>query len=70
MKEREKDLFDQWVRSNKINETFKNLCHFILVDECEECVPSRFENIYLDEKNMRTIEDAPVISHTLLQSPS
>ena len=57
------DLFDHWFRSKKLDKTFANLRQVILVEEFKECVSQDLKT-HLEDKNVKTLEEAAVISDT------
>ena len=56
------DLFDQWLRSQEID-NFQNFRQLILVEEFKDCVHQDLRT-HLEDKNVRTLEQAAVISDT------
>ena len=57
------DLFDQWFRSKKIPDSYDNLRQLILIEEFKECVHQDLRS-HLEDKNVKTLEDAAVLSDT------
>ncbi|KAK3095427.1 hypothetical protein FSP39_014552 [Pinctada imbricata] len=57
------DLFDQWFRSKKIPNSFDNLRQIILIEEFKECVHQDLRT-HLEDKNVKTVEEAAVLSDT------
>ncbi|KAK3092929.1 hypothetical protein FSP39_008989 [Pinctada imbricata] len=57
------DLFDQWFRSKKIPNSFDNLRQIILIEEFKECVHQDLRT-HLEDKNVKTLEEAAVLSDT------
>ncbi|KAK3084591.1 hypothetical protein FSP39_015997 [Pinctada imbricata] len=57
------DLFDQWFRSKKIPNSFDNLHQIILIEEFKECVHQDLRT-HLEDKNVKTLEEAAVLSDT------
>ncbi|KAK3086277.1 hypothetical protein FSP39_016214 [Pinctada imbricata] len=57
------DLFDQWFRSKKIPNSFDNLRQIILIEELKECVHQDLRT-HLEDKNVKTLEEAAVLSDT------
>ena len=57
------DLFDQWFRSKKIPDSYDNLRQLILIEEFKECVHQDLRT-HLEDKNVKTLEDAAVLSDT------
>ena len=57
------DLFDQWFRSKKIPNSYDNLRQLILIEEFKECVHQDLRS-HLEDKNVKTLEDAAVLSDT------
>ena len=56
------DLFDQWLRSQEID-NFQNFRQLILVEEFKDCVHQDLRT-HLEDKNVRTLDQAAVISDT------
>ena len=56
------DLFDQWLRSQEVD-TFQNFRQLILVEEFKDCVHQDLRT-HLEDKNVRTLDEAAVISDT------
>jgi hypothetical protein len=56
------DLFDQWLRSQEID-NFQNFRQLILVEEFKECAHQDLRT-HLEDKNVRTLDEAAVISDT------
>ena len=57
------DLFDQWFRSKKIPDSYDNSRQLILIEEFKECVHQDLRS-HLEDKNVKTLEDAAVLSDT------
>ncbi|KAK3084422.1 hypothetical protein FSP39_016366 [Pinctada imbricata] len=57
------DLFDQWFRSKKIPNSFDNLRQIVLIEEFKECVHQDLRT-HLEDKNVKTLEEAAVLSDT------
>ena len=57
------DLFDQWFRSKKIPDSYDNLRQLILIEEFKECVHQDLRS-HLEDKNVKTLEEAAVLSDT------
>ncbi|KAK3089262.1 hypothetical protein FSP39_002191 [Pinctada imbricata] len=57
------DLFDNWFRSKKIPNSFDNLRQIILIEEFKECVHQDLRT-HLEDKNVKTLEEAAVSSDT------
>ena len=57
------DLFDQWFRSKKISDSYDNLRQLILIEEFKECVHQDLRS-HLEDKNVKTLEEAAVLSDT------
>lgn len=60
-------MFDQWFRSKKLDKTFSNLRQVILLEEFKDCVPQDLKT-HLEDKNVKTLEEAAVISDTFTLS--
>ena len=56
------DLFDQWLRSQEVD-NFQNFRQLILVEEFKDCVHQDLRT-HLEDKNVRTLDEAAVISDT------
>ena len=57
------DLFDQWLRSQKINSVFENLRQLILLEEFKQSVGETLR-VHLDEKGVKTLTEAAIMSDT------
>ena len=56
-------MFDQWFRSKKIPDSYDNLRQLILIEEFKECVHQDLRS-HLEDKNVKTLEEAAVLSDT------
>ena len=57
------DFFYKWFRSKKIPDSFDNLRQLILIEEFKECVHQDLRS-HLEDKNVKTLEEAAVLSDT------
>ena len=62
------DLFDQWLRSQKINSVFENLRQLILLEEFKQSVGETLR-VHLDEKGVKTLTEAAIMSDTYALTP-
>lgn len=56
-------MFDQWFRTKKLDKKKINLRQVILLEEFKDCVPPDLKT-HLEDKNVKTLEEAAVISDT------
>lgn len=67
IKQEKEDLFDQWFRSKKLEKAFSTLRRVILLEEFKDRVPQDLKT-HLEYKNVKTLEEAAVISDTFTLS--
>lgn len=60
-------MLDQWFRSKKLDNTFSNLRQVILQEEFKKFFPKDLKK-HLEDKNVKTLEEAAVISDTFTLS--
>ncbi|XP_076348040.1 uncharacterized protein LOC143245565 [Tachypleus tridentatus] len=53
--------FDQWYNSMHIGNTFYKLIQLYLIEECKHCTSDDLKT-YLDEKKVKTIQEATILS--------
>ena len=57
---REKDLFDKWLSSKKVEKYFDKLRQLLLLEVFKQCIHVDLKT-HLDDKNVDTLQDAAVV---------